>query len=52
MAEQRVVLRTMVDRLDIVADDPEPERARDRNVTMIPARGARVTITSRRAVTV
>jgi cytochrome P450 len=49
MAEQRVVLRTMVDRLDIVADDAEPERARDRNVTMIPARGARVTITSRRA---
>jgi cytochrome P450 len=49
MAEQRVVLRTMVDRLDIEAVEPEPERARDRNVTMIPALGARVRIASRRA---
>jgi cytochrome P450 len=48
MAEQRLVLRAMVDRLDIEAVDPEPERARDRNVTMIPAHGARVTIKSRR----
>jgi cytochrome P450 len=48
MAEQRVVMRAMVDRLDLETDDPEPERARHRNVTMIPARGARVVVRSRR----
>jgi cytochrome P450 len=47
MAEQRVVLATMARRLDLEADDPAPERARHRNVTMIPARGARVVIRSR-----
>jgi cytochrome P450 len=47
MAEQRVVLEAMVRRLDLDADDPEPERARHRNVTMIPARGARVVVRSR-----
>jgi cytochrome P450 len=48
MAEQRVVLEAMARRLDIEADDPAPERAVHRNVTMIPSRGARVTIRSRR----
>jgi cytochrome P450 len=48
MAEQRIVLETMVRRLDLVADDPEPERALHRNVTMIPARGARVVVSARR----
>lgn len=47
MAEQRVVLRAMARRLDLEAPDPEPERAQHRNVTMIPSRGARVTIRSR-----
>jgi cytochrome P450 len=47
MAEQRVVLEAMARRLDIEADDPAPERAVHRNVTMIPSRGARVTIRSR-----
>jgi cytochrome P450 len=47
MAEQRVVLETMARRLDIEADDPAPEHAVHRNVTMIPSRGARVTIRSR-----
>jgi cytochrome P450 len=42
MAEQRVVLEAMARRLDLRAADPEPERARHRNVTMIPARGAQV----------
>jgi cytochrome P450 len=49
MAEQRVVLDAMVKRLDLEADDPAPERAIHRNVTMIPARGARVIVRSRRA---
>jgi len=47
MAEQRVVLETMARRLDLEADDPEPEHAVHRNVTMIPSRGARVFIRSR-----
>jgi cytochrome P450 len=42
MAEQRVVLEAMVRRLDLEAAGPEPEHATHRNVTMIPARGARV----------
>jgi hypothetical protein len=37
----------MARRLDLVADVPEPERAVHRNVTMIPARGARVVVLSR-----
>jgi cytochrome P450 len=42
MAEQRIVLRAMTERLELEADRPEPEHAQHRNVTMIPARGARV----------
>jgi cytochrome P450 len=48
MAEQRVVLDAMVRRLDIEAAEPEPEHAVHRNVTMIPAKGARVVVRSRR----
>ena len=47
MAEQRVVLEAMARRLDLEAEDPAPERAVHRNVTMIPSRGARVVIRSR-----
>ncbi len=47
MAEQRVVLREMVMALDLEADTPEPEHALHRNVTMIPARGARVVARAR-----
>ena len=43
-----VVLEAMARRLDLEAAEPEPERARHRNVTMIPARGARVVVRSRR----
>lgn len=49
MAEQRVVLETMARRLDLEADDPAPEHALHRNVTMIPARGARVVVRSKAA---
>ncbi len=42
MAEQRVVLETMMQRLDLEVADPKPERPEHRNVTMIPARGGRV----------
>ena len=44
MAEQRVVLRAIARRTDMVAPDPAPERPRQRNVTMIPNRGGRVLI--------
>jgi cytochrome P450 len=47
MAEQRVVLRAIARRVDLAAADPAPERARHRNVTMIPEGGARVVMTSR-----
>jgi cytochrome P450 len=49
MAEQRVVLEAMARRLDLEAEDPAPERALHRNVTMIPSRGARVILRSRHA---
>jgi cytochrome P450 len=48
MAEQRVVLRAIARRTDLVAADPAPEHARHRNVTMIPAHGARVIVKSKR----
>jgi cytochrome P450 len=47
MAEMRVVLEAMARRLDLEADDPTPERALHRNVTMIPAHGGRVVLRSR-----
>jgi cytochrome P450 len=49
MAEQRVVLSAIARRTDLVAPDPRPERARQRNVTMIPRNGARVIVKHRRA---
>ena len=47
MAEQRVVLTTMARRLDLEPETPAPERAMHRNVTMIPAKGARVVINAK-----
>jgi cytochrome P450 len=47
MAEQRVVLAAMARRLDLQADRAEPEHAQHRNVTMIPARGARAVLRRR-----
>jgi cytochrome P450 len=44
MAEQRVVLEAIARRTDLMAPDPAPEQARQRNVTMIPRRGARVIV--------
>lgn len=44
MAEQRVVMRAIARRTDMVAPDPEPERMRHRNVTMVPAKGTVVKI--------
>jgi cytochrome P450 len=49
MAEQRVVLSAIARRTDLLAPDPKPERAQQRNVTMIPGRGARVVVQRRHA---
>jgi cytochrome P450 len=48
MAELRVVLRRMVERVDVVAVTPRPERLRHRNVTLIPSDGGRVRVTATR----
>ena len=48
MAEQRVVLREMVARLELEPSTAKAERPVHRNVTMIPARGGRVVIAARR----
>jgi cytochrome P450 len=45
MVEQRIVLRAIAERTDLVAPEPGPEPARQRNVTMIPRHGGRVTVT-------
>ncbi len=47
MTEQRVVLEAMARRLDLLAAEPRAERAVHRNVTMIPADGARVLVRAR-----
>jgi len=49
MAEQRVVLRAIARRTDMTAPDARSERARHRNVTMVPAKGARVVVRAGRA---
>jgi cytochrome P450 len=48
MAEQRVVLREMVSRLEIEPTWHKPERPVHRNVTMIPSKGGKVVISARR----
>jgi cytochrome P450 len=48
MAEMRIVLATIARRCELRAADPAPEHALHRNVTMIPAGGARVVVAERR----
>jgi cytochrome P450 len=40
--EMRVVLRTILERAELSAPDPRPERVKVRNITLAPGRGARV----------
>jgi cytochrome P450 len=49
MAEQRVVLEAIARRTDLVPGRRSREHARQRNVTMIPSRGGRVTVECRYA---
>lgn len=48
VAEQKIVLAEIARRTDMVAPSRRPERARQRNVTTIPARGGRVVVERRR----
>ena len=45
--EMRIVLRTILERADLRAPEARPERLRPRNITMAPARGARVVVERR-----
>jgi cytochrome P450 len=45
--EMRTILRELVERADLRAVDPRPERVRVRNITLAPAKGARVVLGSR-----
>jgi cytochrome P450 len=42
--EMRIVLRAIVERAELRAADPRPERLRPRNITLAPSRGARVVL--------
>jgi cytochrome P450 len=47
--EMKVVLRTVLERCELIAPDPRPERPKRRLVTYVPNRGARVVLQRRRA---
>jgi cytochrome P450 len=40
--EMKVILRTILERAELSAPDPEPEKAKVRNITLAPGRGTRV----------
>ena len=42
--EMRIVLRAILERAELSAPDPKPERAKIRNITVAPAKGARVSL--------
>jgi cytochrome P450 len=43
--EMRVILRTILERAELTAPDPRPERPKLRNITLAPAEGTRVLLT-------
>ncbi len=42
--EMRVILRAILERADLSAPDPKPERVKVRNITLAPGQGTRVTL--------
>ncbi len=46
--EMKTILSTILERVELTAPDPRPERIRLRHITLVPARGARVLITARK----
>jgi cytochrome P450 family 135 len=49
MMEMKIILRTVLGSCELRADRPRRERTRVRNITLVPARGARVVIRSKLA---
>jgi cytochrome P450 len=49
-AEMAAIIPVVLRHFDLAPDRPEPERSQTRNVTQIPARGARVVLSPREAV--
>jgi cytochrome P450 len=45
--EMRTILREFVERADLRAAEPAPEKVKIRNITLVPAKGARVRLTRR-----
>jgi cytochrome P450 family 135 len=45
--EMAAIIPVVLDHFDLVADRPESERSQTRNVTQVPARGARVVLSRR-----
>jgi cytochrome P450 len=48
LTEMAVVLRTVLQQVDLRAADPAPERTKVHHITLIPAKGARVVVERRR----
>jgi len=46
--EMRVILRTILERTELRAPDPQPERIKLRNVTLAPGKGGLVSLVARR----
>jgi cytochrome P450 len=42
--EMRIVLRAILERADLRAPDPKPERVKIRHITLAPGKGARVVL--------
>ena len=47
--EMRVVLRAILERAELSAPDPKPEKVKVRNITLAPGRGTRVRLERRLA---
>jgi cytochrome P450 len=45
--EMRLILREFVERAELVAAEPRPEKVKIRNITLVPAKGARVRLIRR-----
>lgn len=44
LLEMRAIIRTIVQRVDLVPDRPEAERPRVRGISIVPSRGARIVV--------
>ncbi|GHF51539.1 cytochrome P450 [Amycolatopsis bartoniae] len=47
LLEATIVLRAVLSRFSLAPDRPRPEGSRPRHITMVPARGARISVTPR-----